>query len=103
VSLITVRRVLMIISCHRPLLVIAVHGFFAIHAAASGAVNARVMDGKGHANGLYVLFYYSGGFFAIAIGGYVCESVSWAAMIVPLVTMLLVPLAIGWWEQRQMR
>jgi YNFM family putative membrane transporter len=78
-------------------------GFFAIHAAASGAVNGRVVDGKGRANGLYVLFYYSGGFIGIAIGGYIYESASWGAMIVMLVAMLAVPLAIGWWEQRQIR
>jgi hypothetical protein len=36
-------------------------GFFAIHAAAAGALNGKLTTSRGRANALYILFYYAGG------------------------------------------
>jgi YNFM family putative membrane transporter len=45
-------------------------GFFALHAAAAGALNRRLTTSRGRANSLYVLFYYLGGGIGITCSGY---------------------------------
>jgi len=44
-------------------------GFFAMHAAAVGSLNARLTESRGRANSLYVLLYYLGGATGISAAG----------------------------------
>lgn len=75
-------------------------GFFAVHAAAAGLLNARVATGKGRANGLYVLFYYVGGFLGITTGGYAYERGGWLGVVGLGIAALVVPLAVGLYRNR---
>jgi YNFM family putative membrane transporter len=75
-------------------------GFFAIHAAAVGALNRRLSTGHGRANALYVLFYYLGGWLGITAAGFAYEHGGWAAVVGFCALLLLVPLAVGIGERR---
>ncbi len=75
-------------------------GFFAIHAAAVGALNKRLSSGQGYGNALYVLFYYSGGWTGITLGGLVYQRWGWLPFVLMNILLLLVPFAIGMMEQR---
>jgi YNFM family putative membrane transporter len=75
-------------------------GFFTIHAAAAGALNLRVTEGRGKANSLYVLFYYLGGSLGITLSGYTYSQMGWPGVVGLGVAMLFLPGGIGWWERR---
>jgi YNFM family putative membrane transporter len=46
-------------------------GFFTIHSAAAGSLNRKLTSNRGHANSLYILFYYIGGYVGITASGFV--------------------------------
>jgi YNFM family putative membrane transporter len=70
-------------------------GFFAIHAAAVGALNRDAAGARGRANALYTLFYYVGGALGIAVAGELYAIFDWGGVIALCVTMTLLPLAAG--------
>jgi len=70
-------------------------GFFAIHAAAVGALNRDAAGARGRANALYTLFYYVGGAVGIAVAGELYALFDWAGVIALCATMTLVPFAAG--------
>ena len=76
-------------------------GFFAIHAAAVGALNRRLTTSQGRANSLYVLFYYLGGAVGITISGYAYVAGGWTALAALGMWMLLIPFAMGVVENRR--
>jgi YNFM family putative membrane transporter len=78
-------------------------GFFAVHSAATGALNSRVQHGKGRANALYVLFYYLGGFAGISLSGYALENMGWNGVVMLCLSMLLPSLAMGAYAARLRR
>jgi YNFM family putative membrane transporter len=75
-------------------------GFFAVHAAAVGALNRKVSSGQGRANALYVLFYYLGGWIGISVCGLMLEQFQWPGVIFTCALLLLVPLMAGVSELR---
>ncbi len=75
-------------------------GFFAVHAAAVGALNRKLKGGQGRANALYVLFYYIGGWLGITASGLVYKSLGWPAVVLICGGLLLIPLVAGISEQR---
>ncbi|MET0093615.1 MAG: MFS transporter [Sedimenticola sp.] len=75
-------------------------GFFALHAAAVGALNHRVKSGQGRANALYVLFYYLGGWVGITACGLVYEQAGWNGAVIFCLAISIIPLTIGIIEQR---
>jgi YNFM family putative membrane transporter len=75
-------------------------GFFAIHAAAAGALNRKLSGSRGRANSLYVLFYYAGGYCGITVSGYVYRYAGWPAVVALGLAILLLPLATGLLEGR---
>jgi YNFM family putative membrane transporter len=70
-------------------------GFFAIHAAAVGALNRDAAGARGRANALYTLFYYVGGALGIALAGELYAIFDWPGVIALCLTMTLLPLAAG--------
>jgi MFS transporter, YNFM family, putative membrane transport protein len=70
-------------------------GFFAIHAAAAGALNRRLTTSLGRANSLYVLFYYLGGSIGITCSGYAWKLGNWAGVAFLCLSVLVIPLSIG--------
>ncbi|HET8585976.1 MAG TPA: MFS transporter, partial [Casimicrobiaceae bacterium] len=70
-------------------------GFFAIHAAAVGALNRDAAGARGRANALYTLFYYVGGALGIAVAGELYAIFDWGGVIALCATMTLLPLAAG--------
>jgi MFS transporter, YNFM family, putative membrane transport protein len=70
-------------------------GFFAIHAAAAGALNRILTTSRGRANALYVLFYYAGGYCGITTSGYAYRQAGWPAVVTLGLMTLLLPLGIG--------
>ena len=70
-------------------------GFFAIHAAAVGALNRSLSGERGKANALYTLFYYLGGAAGIGLGGELYARFGWPGIVGVSVTMVLLPLAAG--------
>lgn len=70
-------------------------GFFAIHAAAAGALNRKLTASRGRANSLYVLFYYLGGSIGITCSGYAWRLSGWAGVAFVCLCVLLIPLSIG--------
>jgi YNFM family putative membrane transporter len=70
-------------------------GFFAIHAAAVGALNRSLSGERGKANALYTLFYYLGGAAGIAVGGELYARLGWPGIVGVSVTMTLLPLTAG--------
>jgi YNFM family putative membrane transporter len=75
-------------------------GFFPIHAAAAGALNRRLVAGRGRANSLYVLFYYVGGAAGITVCGAAWEAAGWRAVVGVCGGALIVPLVTGLVEWR---
>lgn len=78
-------------------------GFFATHAAAAGALNARLTGSRGRGNALYVLFYYAGGAVGIMAGGYAYRHGGWPALLGLSLAVLAVPLLVGVQEMREAR
>jgi YNFM family putative membrane transporter len=70
-------------------------GFFAIHAAAVGALNRDAAGARGRANALYTLFYYVGGALGIALAGKLYAIFDWPGVIALCLAMTLLPLAAG--------
>jgi YNFM family putative membrane transporter len=70
-------------------------GFFAIHAAAAGALNRKLASSRGRANSLYVLFYYLGGAIGITLSGYAYQHAGWPGVAGLGALMLLLPLVTG--------
>jgi YNFM family putative membrane transporter len=70
-------------------------GFFAIHAAAVGALNRDAAGARGRANALYTLFYYVGGATGIALAGELYALFDWAGVVALCTAMTLLPLAAG--------
>jgi MFS transporter, YNFM family, putative membrane transport protein len=75
-------------------------GFFAIHAAAAGALNRKLTTSRGRANALYVLFYYAGGYCGITTSGYVYRYAGWPAVVALGLVVLVLPLGTGLVEGR---
>lgn len=78
-------------------------GFFAIHAAAVGALNRRLSGERGKANALYTLFYYVGGAIGIAAGGEAYAHFDWGGIVAVALGMSLLPLGVGIVEARDAR
>lgn len=70
-------------------------GFFAVHAAAVGALNRRLSGGQGRANALYVLFYYLGGWGGITMSGFAYTRWEWNGVILLCLSLVIIPLAAG--------
>jgi YNFM family putative membrane transporter len=80
-------------------------GFFAVHAAAVGALNRSLSSDRGLANALYTLFYYVGGAVGIAFGGLLYGRDGWPGVLAVSIAMALLPLAVGvvQWDRRSAR
>lgn len=78
-------------------------GFFAVHAAAVGALNRRLSGGHGRANALYVLFYYMGGWSGITLSGFAYKQEGWTAVVILCLAVLIIPLAAGIGEMKGRR
>ncbi len=76
-------------------------GFFTTHAAAIGSLNRKVLNGQGRANALYVLFYYLGGWIGITGSGFAYKLGGWNALVTILLLLLIIPLGVGFDEQRR--
>lgn len=76
-------------------------GFFSIHTSAVGLLNSKLTSGQGHANALYVLFYYAGGWIGITCSGFAYKHGGWEAVVYLCLAILLVPLVIGISELRR--
>jgi YNFM family putative membrane transporter len=70
-------------------------GFFAMHAAAVGSLNARLTESRGRANSLYVLLYYLGGAAGISAAGAAYARWGWPGVTALGLAALVFPLAIG--------
>lgn len=70
-------------------------GFFAIHAAAVGALNRNLSGSRGKGNALYTLFYYVGGAVGIASGGEGYARRGWTGVLAVALAMSLLPLIVG--------
>jgi YNFM family putative membrane transporter len=70
-------------------------GFFAMHAAAVGSLNARLTESRGRANSLYVLLYYLGGATGISAAGAAYARWGWPGVTTLGLAALVLPLAIG--------
>ena len=81
-------------------LLVVCTGFFAVHAAAIGALNRKLSSGQGRANALYVLFYYVGGSIGITVAGIAYESGGWERVISLCIMLVLIPLSAGLFERR---
>ncbi|MCB1747940.1 MAG: MFS transporter [Gammaproteobacteria bacterium] len=75
-------------------------GFFAVHAAAVGALNRKLDAGQGRANALYVMVYYLGASLGVSWSAWVYQRAGWTAMIAVAMGLALVPLSIGARERR---
>jgi len=75
-------------------------GFFAVHAAAAGSLNRRLVAGRGRANSLYVLFYYLGGSIGITVSGRAYGYGGWRMVTVLGILMLGTTFAAGITEMR---
>lgn len=76
-------------------------GYFAVHAAAVGALNRRLDAGRGRANALYVLFYYVGGWGGITLSGLAYERAGWRGVVSLSLLVLVAPVVTGWVEHRR--
>ncbi len=75
--------------------------WFAMHAAAAGALNRRLDAGQGRANSLYVLAYYLGAFSGVTLGGWAYEAAGWPGVVGTGMAFLLGPAAVAAWELRR--
>ncbi|MDQ6618208.1 MAG: MFS transporter [Pseudomonadota bacterium] len=76
-------------------LVFVCAGFFAIHAAAVGALNAAVTASRGRANALYMLFYYLGGAVGVLASGGVYTRSGWPGVVMLNIVALVAPFSAG--------
>ncbi|MGR8920966.1 MAG: MFS transporter [Gammaproteobacteria bacterium] len=76
-------------------------GFFAVHAAAVGALNRHLEAGQGRANALYVLCYYLGAWFGITWSAWVYQHAGWATVMALATALTLVPCTVGVLEARR--
>ena len=76
-------------------------GFFTMHASAAGALNRKLTSGRGHANSLYVLFYYLGGYVGITLSGHAYVAAGWHGVATLGLAILTVPAAAGLVEARR--
>ncbi len=76
-------------------------GFFAVHAAAVGALNRKLTGGQGRANALYVLFYYVGGWIGITGTGLIYSHKGWHAVVHTCLVVLMIPLMAGFAERKK--
>src|SRR4051812_30526960 len=70
-------------------------GFFAVHVAAVGSLNARLTESRGRANAIYVLCYYLGGAAGISATGAAYVRCGWRGAAGVGGATLLVPLSVG--------
>ena len=70
-------------------------GFFAVHAAAVGALNRSLSSERGKGNALYTLFYYLGGAAGIAAGGALYGHAGWPGVLGVSLALSLLPLGVG--------
>ncbi|MBM4295744.1 MAG: MFS transporter [Deltaproteobacteria bacterium] len=75
-------------------------GFFAVHAAAAGALNRKLASSHGRANSLYVLAYYLGGAGGITLSGYAYGAGGWPGVAALGLLMLALPLYTGLKERQ---
>jgi YNFM family putative membrane transporter len=75
-------------------------GFFGIHAAAVGSLNAKLTSSQGRANSLYVLFYYLGGAVGITCSGYAYAALGWKGVVMLGCVVLLLPFIAGMRERK---
>jgi YNFM family putative membrane transporter len=75
-------------------------GFFAIHAAAAGALNRQLTSSRGRANSMYILAYYLGGAAGITLSGYAYSFAGWPGVAALGLLMLAIPFATGMTEWR---
>lgn len=75
-------------------------GFFAVHAAAVGALNRKLSSGQGRANALYVLFYYVGGWLGITGSGWAYQQGGWTAVMIIGWFLSIIPLGTGLLERK---
>ncbi|MFH1057367.1 MAG: MFS transporter [Pseudomonadota bacterium] len=75
-------------------------GFFAVHAAAAGALNRHLRHSQGRGNSLYVLCYYLGGTAGISLGGYLWGHWGWPGVVGMGLTVLAAPVWLGLAEHR---
>jgi len=75
-------------------------GFFTIHASAVGSLNRQLSRGQGRANALYVLFYYTGGWFGITGTGFAYRLGGWNAVVFCALFLLIIPLSAGMGERK---
>ena len=76
-------------------------GFFTVHAAAVGSLNARLSGSRGRANSLYVLLYYLGGAAGITAAGAAYARWGWRGAALVGLAALLVPFSVGAVEAAQ--
>jgi YNFM family putative membrane transporter len=81
-------------------LVLMCTGFFALHAAAAGALNRKLTAGRGRGNSLYVLLYYAGGALGITASGFCYSGAGWPGVVGLGLATLAAPLAAGMRERR---
>ncbi|MEX2482073.1 MAG: MFS transporter [Gammaproteobacteria bacterium] len=75
-------------------------GFFAVHAAAVGALNRKLAAGQGRANALYVLFYYAGAGCGVSWSAWVYQQAGWNTVIGVAMMIAALPLLAGIIERR---
>ncbi len=75
-------------------------GFFALHAAAVGAMNRSLSENRGRANSLYILLYYLGGSSGITAMGWAWQHAAWDGVLLTALAMLLPLAAVALWEWR---
>jgi YNFM family putative membrane transporter len=78
-------------------------GFFTIHSTAVGSLNRKLRSGQGRANGLYILFYYLGGWLGITGSGIAYQVGGWNLVVAMCLLLLAVPLYAGMGELKRNR
>lgn len=76
-------------------------GFFAVHAAAAGALNRHLRHSQGRGNSLYVLCYYLGGTAGISLAGQAWGHWGWLGIVGLGLLALAPPLWLGLAEHRE--
>jgi YNFM family putative membrane transporter len=78
-------------------------GFFTIHAVAVGLLNRKLSRHHGKANAIYMLFYYTGGWFGITGAGFAFERFGWQGVVFFVMCFLAIPLFTGLMENKTTR